>query len=197
MKNLLCFILVLSSSYNALADTAFEATQRIAGTYKGAWTMSGINSDGAIVDKLKWTDLVVATNPQQISGRSIIDVHSVMTYENGQTREAKFREGYFARLDGSLGNRFFEDRGVITEYSLLSSGVWTFTSAVAEYELKFLGFEPKDVTSAVHVTVKVLAGYAPEVQSITRVTTVNYKSKDGSSKVIQFVSMKGTHQKTQ
>ena len=168
----------------------------LAGTYKGAWTMYGIDGKGEVVKRMAWTDTVKAEKPQVKDSRAFVTITDEMTFEGGKIPPFKMvgKEGYILKRDGTPGDYFFETNGPETRMIKLGDNVWTYTAPAAADELGRLGF-PKD-TSGQHVTVKVVTKEeGVETHRISRVTTVTWKDNAGKERALQFVSLKGFHKR--
>lgn len=185
--------LFLLNSYSFAAETALEATQRIAGKYTGEWTMFALEN-GAVVEKVKWTDALVAENPTQDSDGAHVDVTDIMKFSDGSSRVSKFQEGYYAKEDGSVGDRYYEIMGQRISFKKLTDNDWTFQNTPSSWELPSLGFDPKTVISASHVTTKTTT-YDGNIDTdhVIRITTIQWRDANGAVRSEQFVSMKGYH----
>jgi hypothetical protein len=77
----------------------------------------------------------------------------------------------------------------------VGENVWSYTTPpAAAQELGRLGF-PKDATGQ-HVLVKVVTKeQGVETHRISRLTTVNWKDKEGKERVLQFVSLQRYHKR--
>ncbi len=189
-------ILLIAAANSYAGESALAAAKKIAGNYTGSWALYGV-VDGNVVIKSRWTDVLTATEPVQDSGRAFVKVTDVMTFSDGSARTSKFEEGYLANADGAAGDRFFELNGSTVVFRKLTDNNWAFSTVPDENELRFLGFDPRTVLSASHITVKTttLQGNT-DTDHVTRVTTVQWKDAAGALMSMQFVSMNGSHTRT-
>ena len=186
-------VLLLAAANSYGGESALAAAGKIAGSYTGNWAIYGV-VDGNVVMKSKWTDVLTATEPVQSPGRAFVSVTDDMTFADGSVKTTKFEEGYFVNADGTAGERFYELNGSAVVFRKLTDNDWAFYTVPSEEELRFLGFDPKTVLSASHITVKTTTLQAnTETDHVTRITTVQWKDAAGSIMSIQFVSMNGTH----
>jgi len=168
----------------------------LAGNYKGAWTMYGIDEKGEVVKRMAWTDTVKAEMPQVKDRRAYVTITDEMTFEGGKIPPFKMesKEGCILKRDGTPGDGFVEAAGQTHLMVKLDDGVWTYTSPAAAQELGRMGF-PKDA-SGKHVLVKVVTKEdGVETHRISRVTTVTWKDKEGKERALQFISLKGHHKR--
>jgi hypothetical protein len=185
--------LMLVASTAIAAESALDTAQKITGKYLGQWTMYGVAA-GQIVEKAAWTDVLEAGKATESNGRAFVEVTNVMTFLDGKTLTVAFIEGYTANADGTAGDRFYEIQGKTTLFKRLTDNDWAYQTTPDPGELWFLGFNPKDVLSASHVTTKTTTYEGDlETDHVTRLTTIQWKDADGKIKSMQFVSMKGTH----
>jgi hypothetical protein len=201
---LLCFasLLWVNASHNqayARQTTAKPLPKElydITGTFTGVWTMFGIDEKGQIVKKASWTDTIKTENPMIKGDKAFVTTSDEMTFEGGKIPPRTFKgtEGYFINKDGSLGDYFIESFGQTTKMHKLADNIWSYGIPAAPQEIAQLGFS--NVSSAQHVLVKVVTREnGLETHRITRVTTVNWKDKQGKELCTQFVSLQGYHKK--
>jgi hypothetical protein len=173
-----------------------EEVKAMVGTYEGSWVMFGIDAEGNIVEKMKWTDTMTAANPIVKDGKAYVETVDRMTFEGGNIppQEVRGTEGYFLNKDGSPGDYYFENFGQVIKMVRLNKYTWVYATPAVPGRLGFLGFP--NVISGRHVVVKeVTEENGAEVHRISRVTTVNWKDPNGAVKWKQFVSLKGCHKK--
>lgn len=191
LSTLLCVFAFATSAH--ASTPAFEATKKIAGKYTGTWTMYSFAND-TVIQKAAWTDVLTADTPTEEKDRAFVQVSDVMTFADGTTRTTKFTEGYFSNPDGTIGDRFYDYSGATTLFKKLTENDWTYQSTPSDFELRTLGFDPKTVISASHVATKTTTYEGPiDTDHVTRVTTIQWKDKTGTTKSIQFTSLTGTH----
>lgn len=167
----------------------------LVGTYTGSWIMYGLDASGKVVEKMKWTDTMTAANPQVKEDRAFVETVDRMTFSgNIPPQQVKGTEGYILNKDGSLGDYYFENFGQLFKMLKLGRKTWVYSMAANPGRLAFLGFS--NVVSGSHVVVKeVTEENGLEVHRISRVTTINWKGKDGTSKWKQFISLRGYHRR--
>ena len=115
-----------------------------------------------------------------------------MTFEGGRIPPAKVpgKEGYFLNKDGGLGDYFIEASGQTNRMLKIGANVWTYTTPAMAQELVRLGF-PKDA-SAQHVVVKVITNeQGVETHRISRLTTVQWKAKEGEERALTIRQLAG------
>jgi hypothetical protein len=184
---------------NAHANTtndpsAFDAVSQLVGTYRGEWTLYGIDATGQIVAKSSWTDVMEAKDPVLEDGKAFVHTRDVMSFANGQSFTLESTEGYLVNRDGTAGERYYLLQGTPVIERQLSAGCWAFEVASSQQELASIGFS--NVIQANHVMVKtVRADGKVEIDSVTRVTTVTWKDGDGNVQTRQFVSLQGVHRR--
>lgn len=178
---------------------AIDAAKAIVGKYTGKWELFGLDAQGEkIVLKSSWQDVLEAKDPVEQGDRAFVTVTDVMNFADGKSYSITFPEGYFAGEDGEAGERYFEVSGEVVRVKHLQGDAWTFVSTPTTMEFYMLGFKPKDVLSASHVTVKTVTREgAIETEWSTRVTTIRFKDAGGLVKTEQFVSLKGFHSRVQ
>jgi hypothetical protein len=199
----LVFASVWPPSRTAGADQKAEATKvvpkevhALAGTYTGSWTMYGIDEQAKVVKRAAWTDTMKAVDPQVKGDRAFVNTSDEMVFEGGQVPPFKVQgmEGYLLKSDGAVGDYFIEISGQTNRLVKVGENVWCYTTPSTAQELARLGF-PKDA-SGQHVLVKVVAKeQGRETHRISRLTTVNWKDKEGMERSLQFVSLQGHHQR--
>lgn len=168
----------------------------IAGTYKGAWTIFGIDEKGQAVKRVAWTDVIKAENAVVKGDRAYVTITDEMTFEGGRIppRRTQGTEGYLLNKDGSLGDYFFETDGQFYRFQKLSKDTWAYSVPANARELAQLGFS--NVVAGQHVLVKVVTSeQGIETHRISRVTTVNWKDAEGKERWTQFVSLQGFHKR--
>ncbi len=166
------------------------------GTFVGEWAIFGIDEKGQIVKKISWTDTIKTEKPVVKDDRAYVTTSDEMIFEGGKIPPRKYQgtEGYFINKDGSLGEYFIESFGQITKMHKLADNIWVYGIPAATQEIAQLGFS--NITSAQHVLVKVVTQEnGAQTHRITRVTTVNWKDKEGKDLCTQFVSLQGYHKK--
>ena len=170
----------------------------LAGTYSGTWTSFGINQNGEVVKMMAWTDTMKADRPTVEAGRAYVNTSDEMVFEGPAARKMTIpgREGYLLNENGSLGEYFIESYGQTYRMLKLSNNAWSYAVPASAQELAPMGFS--NVAFAQHVAVKVVTVEdGVETHRITRITTVNWKDKDGTSRWLQFVSLQGVHKRQQ
>jgi hypothetical protein len=173
-----------------------QAVRDLAGTYVGSWTTFGIDAMGQVVPRNRWTDTIKVENPTVKGGRAFVTTTDEMAFEGGRIHPMKVpgTEGYFLNKDGSLGDYYFEAFGQVTRMRPLGEGTWAAATPANPRELANLGFA--NVAAARHAVVKVVTTEAgTETHRITRVTTVNWKDRQGTDRWLQFVSLQGHHKR--
>jgi hypothetical protein len=175
-------------------DTPPKQVLDLAGVYRGAWSMYGVDEKGAPVKRMAWTDVVTASNPAVERGRAFVSILDEMTFEGGRIPPMKMKgsEGYFMAGDGTLGDYFVEVNGQTHRVTKLGQNTWVYTTAASPQELSQLGF--KDVVSGQHTVIKTVTEEdGLETHHISRVTLVNWKDASGNSRWMQYVSLEGIH----
>lgn len=189
--------LLILLSTTALAETGFEATAKLVGTYKGEWSVFAMDANGQIFEKSKWVDVLVEENAKDDLERPTVEATNTITFPNGQMIVSRFLEGFYTDENGLAGDRYTINHDVITTYTALDGETWVFQYRLSEPEMEWFGFDPKAVTSASHVIVRsrTYAADRKETYNVTRLTAVQWHAKDGQERFIQFVSMKGFHRR--
>jgi hypothetical protein len=195
-------LLLLGGSIQCRAaepKTAPEAPKEVrdlVGPYTGSWTMFGIDEKGDVVKRMAWTDTIKAEKPEVQGDRAYVSTIDEMTFEGGRIPSSKVqgREGYFVKNDGGLGDYFIETFGQTNRMVKVGENVWSYTTPATAQELTRLGFS-RDA-SGQHVLVKVITNeQSVETHRISRLTTVNWKDKEGQEQTLQFVSLRGFHKR--
>jgi hypothetical protein len=197
------FAPALALSPSAGADQKADARNEVPkevraleGTYTGSWTMYGIDEKGEVVKRMAWTDTMKAVGAEIKGDRALVNTTDEMMFEGGQIPPYKVqgKEGYYLKNDGGLGDYFIEISGQTNRMVKVGENVWSYTTPAAAQELSMLGF-PKDA-SGLHVLVKVVTKeQGTETHRISRLTTVNWKDKEGKERSLQFVSLQGYHKR--
>jgi hypothetical protein len=165
------------------------------GTYKGSWTMYGIDASGKVVPRMAWTDTMRAAAPEVQGDRAYVLTTDEMVFEGAAipAMNIKGKEGYFVK-EGRLGDYFIEVMGQVHRMVKLADNVWTYTTAASPQDLAPLGF-PKGA-SGQHVLVKVVTREQEvETHRVSRLTTVSWTDAAGKQRWLQFVSLQGIHQR--
>jgi len=172
-----------------------EAVKHLVGTYSGSWTMYGVDDKGGVVEKMKWTDVMEAKDPQIKDGRAFVSTLDKMEFGGGvPTQQMAGTEGYFLQKDGSLGDYYFENHGQVVKMTRIGEKTWVYTMPAHAGRLAFLGFQ--NVVAGRHVLVKeITEEEGMECHRISRLTTVNWKDQEGRSRWLQFVSLQGVHRR--
>ena len=166
------------------------------GTYTGAWTEYGIDDEGEVVRRMAWTDTMKAGRPEVTRERAYVATTDEMTFEGAQEPPLtiKGKEGFYLTEAGGLGDYFIETGGQIHRLARLGDNVWTFAALAAEQELAHLGF--CNGAFGQHVVVKVVTTErGVETHRVSRVTTVRWEDTAGNERALQFVSLRGYHQR--
>ncbi len=180
------------------ASAALQAVEAIAGTYEGSWTMYGLDASDESTVAMTWTDVSTATDPTADDTRAWASVLDIMDTDQYGQMESEFIEGYMIEDDCSVGVRFMEMDGVVTEMPEIEDGHSQWQTELNTSELWF--YENVDTTNLVsgyHTTDK-LVSYPDglETHEVTRTTHIEYTS-GSDTVVVDFVSMEGSHQKTE
>ena len=191
----LLLILTLSPVFSE-GQKVPEEVKALVGTYSGSWIIYGIDANGNIVEKMKWTDTMEAKNPTVKEGRAFVETVDKMKFPGSNNfTEMKGIEGYFLNKDGSLGDYFYETFGQVYKMIKLGKKTWAYTIPAFPNRLSFLGFN--NVISGRHVMVKeVVEEDGMETHRVSRITTVNWKDNNGKIKWKQFISLQGHHKRT-
>lgn len=189
---ILAFAVCLLFSVSSWAkESALGEVSKLVGQYAGHWVMYGIVNN-QIAPIARWSEVLVVKNPKLQAGRAVVEVENTKTIKDGRTETLKYIEGYFATEDGSVGERFIEIEGKLLHIKKLNDTNWSYYSEPSSEELKQLGFEPEQVLSASHVTVRTLTSVGKrETAHITRVTTVQWRDTSGLIQSPQFLSLMG------
>jgi len=166
------------------------------GTYAGKWTMFGIDDKGEVVKRMVWTDTMTAGTPEVKGDRAFVTTNDEMTFEGGKIPPLKVqgKEGYFLKKDGGLGDYFSENQGQVNRMVKVGDNVWSCALAASAQDLARLGFPTG--ASGQHVLVKVVAPeQGVETHRVSRLTTVTWNDKEGTERVLQFVSLQGYHKR--
>jgi hypothetical protein len=190
------FNLVLATPVFGESQKVPDAVKALVGTYTGSWVMYGINPEGGVVEKMKWTDVIEAKKPEIKDGRAFVSTVDRMQFEGGiPPQQMTGTEGYFLNKDGSLGDYYFENYGQVFKMIRLGEKTWVYAMPANPGRLAFLGFQ--NVISGRHVMVKeVTEEDGIEFHRISRVTTVNWKDQTGQSRWMQYISLKGFHKRS-
>ena len=169
--------------------------EAISGTFKGSWTMFGIDGQGQVVKRGSWTDTMKADSPAIKDDRAYVTTVDEMLFEG---RPAPMRiegkEGYLLNRDGTLGDYFIETFGQVIKMQQVAKDTWVYSVPANPRELAPLGFT--NVASGRHVVVKVVTREdGVETHRISRVTTVNWKDQESKDRWIQYVSLQGFHKR--
>ena len=167
---------------------------RLAGEYAGSWTMFGITLTGEVARIMGWSDVIRAGNPTNDTHRAYVTTSDEMTFEGRPPMTLPGQEGYELNSDGSLGNYFIQTAGQTFKMVKLSDNAWAYATAATAQDLRRMGF-PKGA-SGQHVVVKVVSQeQGAETHRISRLTTVKWTDSGGQEKMIQFISLQGTHKR--
>jgi hypothetical protein len=170
--------------------------QSLVGSYHGEWAAYGVDSVGQIIKTTSWVDTITLSDPVIESNRVYAYTEDKMYFNGGLVPPMKVSgiEGYFLNDDGSLGDYFFEIYGQVYRMHELNNNTWVYAMPGSPQEMANFGFT--DIISAQHVVVKVVAQEdGTEMHRITRISTVNWKDKDGRKRWIQYTSLEGFHKR--
>ena len=179
-----------------LVDEVPKEVRDLKGTYTGSWTNFGIDDKGQVIPRSTWTDTLEADQPQVEGERAFVITAGEMVFAGAKIPPLKVRgrEGYFLKKGGGLGDYFIETFGQVYRMHKIGDNVWTYAAPADPRELAALGFA--NVATAQHVLVKVVnREQGTETHRITRVTTVNWKDKEGKERWLQYVSLQGFHKR--
>jgi hypothetical protein len=177
-------------------DQVPKEVRALQGTYRGSWTMFGVDEKGDVVKRMAWTDTMTAANPQIKGDRAYVTTVDEMLFEDKSAPPFKVngKEGHFLTKEGTPGAYFVETFGQVQRMVKLGDNVWSFVAPAGAQELGRLGFPSG--TAGQHVVVKVVTKeQAAETHRISRLTTVHWKDKDGKERWLQYVSLQGTHKR--
>jgi len=186
----------LAADQKDIPDAPPKEVLDLVGTYTGSWTIFGIDGKGEVVKRMAWTDTVKADKPEVKGDRAYVSATDEMMFEGGKIPpfKSQFKEGYFLKKDGGLGDHFIETSGQTNRLVKLGDNVSTYTTPAPAQELGRMGF-PQDA-SGQHVVVEVITKeQGVETHRITRLTTVSWKDKEGQEHWLQFVSLQGFHKR--
>jgi len=170
--------------------------QSLVGSFQGEWTAYGIDNAGQIMKAISWVDTITTGDPITESNRVYVPTEDKMYFKGKhiQPMTVSGIEGYFINDDGSLGDYFFEMYGQVYLMRKLNDNTWVYVMPGSPQEMANLGFT--NIISAQHVMVKVVTQEnGIETHRITRITTVNWKDKDGRDRWIQYTSLEGYHRR--
>lgn len=180
----------------AAARAVPEEARSLAGTYAGAWTMYGLDAEGATVKRMAWTDTMRAENPQVEGDRAFVTTVDGMVFEGSAAPPYRIegREGFFLDAEGRVGDGFIENSSQVVRLIKLSDSVWSYVAPAAAGELGMLGFPAG--AEGNHVLVRVLTREAGvETHRISRLTTVRWTDATGAERWTQFISLQGYHKR--
>ncbi|MBN1272272.1 MAG: hypothetical protein JXB26_08375 [Candidatus Aminicenantes bacterium] len=188
-------IILLFSAFSLSHAQVPEKLKSMIGIYKGEWTMYGMNKEGNIVERIAWTDKIEMQDPVVKDGKAYAITIDKMTFKgNIPPQEIKGKEGYYLNEDGSLGDYFIEMQGQEIISHEIGKDVWIYSAPVSTHEYAFLGFS--NVFFGKHVLVKVISRKnGNETHRISRVTTIGWMDDSNKGHWIQFVSLKGFHER--
>lgn len=191
---LICIDIPQETSAGNAGASVPDEIRSIVGTYRGQWRNFGINENGQVVEIISWTDRLKAEKPVVEGNRAYVTITDEMAFSdpNIPPMTVQGKEGYMLREDGSLGEYFVETYGQMFTMKKLGEDTWAYSVPAFEEQLNYLGFS--NVLYARHCMIKVITVSGKiETHRISRVTTVNWKGRQGKEQWIQFVSMKGSH----
>jgi hypothetical protein len=169
----------------------------LVGTYRGTWTMYGLDEKGTPVKRASWTDVMTAAAPTVADGKAFVSTIDEMSFEDARIPPTtiKGREGWLLAPDGKmLQDYFIESNGQIQRLSKLGQNVWMNTAVAQPREFSQLGIS--GVVSAQHTMVKVVTEEdGVETHHISRISTVHWKDAAGKDRWTQYVSLEGTHRR--
>lgn len=170
-----------------------DPLEAIAGTYTGEWTLFGVDADGATRTVSHWTDVVTTADPVLQADRTYLSCTDTMTFD-GMTQPivVTWTEGFMLEPDGSVGPRYFEQRGQIVVENQIAPGIFSYAQTATSQELAQLGFT--NSTEGGHVTVKVVTtDEGIDTERITRISTVKWTDAAGAVQTTQMTTMQGWH----
>jgi len=170
--------------------------QSLVGSYQGEWTAYGIDSIGQVIQATSWVDTMTLSDPVIEGNRVYAPTEDKMYFKGGHIPPMTVSgiEGYFINDDGSLGDYFFEMYGQVYRMQELNDNTWIYAMPGSPQEMANFGFT--DIISAQHIMVKVVTQEdETETHRLSRITTVNWKDKDGRDRWIQYTSLEGYHKR--
>jgi len=177
-------------------ESVLEELRSVVGTYKGSWTIYGIDEKRKVVRKMAWTDTLKAENPVVDGKRAYVTTSAEMVFDDGNIPPMTVpgKEGYLLNHDGTTGDYFIETLGQTFRMERLSENTWAYSVPADPEDLGRLGFS--NVLLGQHTLVKiVVVKDGVERHRISRLTTVEWNDRTGKERSIQFISLKGTHER--
>ncbi len=186
-------------------DTAEEAwgqaaldfvEERLQGKFQGEWQLYGLDANDEPEASYGWTDLIEGSNARIEGDRAFVDILDEM--DGGRWQQTvEFIEGVYIADDGGVGDYFFEIDGVVTIATETEPDVWTYQTALADYELDLMAnVDADNLVEGYKSTVKLVSwvdGW--ERHDVTSTTHVEYVGDDGGTVVVEYLSMEGYHQR--
>ena len=114
-----------------------KEVRALEGTYKGAWTMYGIDDKGESAKRMAWTDAVTTTGAEIKDDRVYVTWTNEQTFEGtgAPSRKTDGKEGYYVTKEGTLGDYFIEMFGQPTRVIRVAENVWSYAMPAAAQEL--------------------------------------------------------------
>ena len=171
--------------------------ERLQGKFQGEWQLFGLDANDEPEASYGWTDLIEGKNARIDGDRAFVDIVDEM--DGGRWQQTvEFIEGVYIAEDGGVGDYFFEIDGVVTLATETEPDVWTYQTALADYELDLMAnVDADNLVEGYKSTVKLVSwvdGW--ERHDVTSTTHVEYDGDDGDgTTVVEFTSMEGYHQR--
>ncbi|MBK8253244.1 MAG: hypothetical protein IPK82_11335 [Polyangiaceae bacterium] len=171
-----------------------------AGTYEGSWSLSGLDADGQTALVYQWTDIALANQPTVESTRAYLHVEDTLTFTFGfmGTQKQNWLEGVLLHPDGTFGNQFVEQDGVVTLLVEVEPNHFEYQTSLSMYDLALVEGLTKDNLIEGHHTITKVITYpnGVETHTITRETHVEYADSTNATVIQNFESLTGEHKKT-
>lgn len=177
---------------------SLDMITEMVGTYTGDFEMYGLDGGDQAITVMTWTDTAVATNPRIEGDRAVVDVHEEMVVDQSTTYEMDWLEGVLIEADGSAGSRFIDMNGIVTIQTEVEPGHFEYQQDLDEYDHYYWdNITPVNLVSGYHVMNKIVTDVqGVETHEITRTTYVDYEDQGGTIISVEFVSLQGTHEKS-
>ncbi len=178
---------------------ALDLITGMVGTYTGDFVMHGLDGADAPYPAMSWADTAVASNPRIDGDRAQVDVHDTMVMDGGGTYEQEWLEGILIEPDGSAGDRFIDMDGVVTVQTEVTPGVFEYEQPIEEYDFyNWTNVTAANLIAGGHLMHKeVVDDGGIETHLISRTTSLEYEDAGGSTVSVEYLSLEGTHQKSE
>ncbi len=173
------------------------ALEEKSGTFMGSWELFGLDEAGERQRVFGWTDVATTSMPTVEAMRAFVHVSDVMMFEGGGGTTEEWIEGVVIEADGSVGDSFVDQRGVVTIQEEVEPDHFVYEMDITPMDLMGLpGVTMENLIEGHHTMDKhVTRPGGVETHAIERTTHVVWMDAERGRQAVDYVSLTGTHRR--